>query len=157
MDQGFELRPARGEDLPAVIGLVRELAAFEKLVGPDEAAAERLRADFERGRYGLLVVEVEGGRLAAYAMYFFTYSSFRARPTLYLEDVYVTPDQRGRGIGEALLRRLGALARAEGCARFEWTVLDWNVNAQRFYERLGATILGEWRVCRVDGESLERL
>lgn len=153
----FTLRPARPGDLPAAIALIRELAAFEKLAGPDDEEAARLQTDFAAGRYRLLVVEDEAGALCAYAMYYFTYSSFRARPTLYLEDVYVTPARRGHGIGEAVLRHLGEVARAEGCARFEWVVLDWNVGAQDFYRRLGARILDEWRVCRVDGEALDRL
>ena len=152
----FAMRPATPDDLPSVVELIRELTLFEKLVGPDDAAARRLAQDFARGRYRLLVVESEG-QLVGYAMYFLTYSSFRALPSLYLEDVYVKPERRGGGIGEAVLRRLAAEARAEGCGRFEWTVLDWNVGAQRFYQRLGARLLGEWRLCRADGEALEAL
>ena len=150
------IRHATDDDMPAVVELIRALADFEKLVGPDDAAAARLAADLRRGRYRLLVAE-QPERLVGYAMYFLTYSSFRALPSLYLEDLFVLPTHRGRGTGEALLRRLAAEARAEGCGRFEWTVLDWNVGAQRFYQRLGARVLDEWRICRADGAALEAL
>jgi hypothetical protein len=154
----FVIRPAEPRDLPAVIALIRALAEFEKLPGPDDAAAERFAAHaFGAGRpFELLVAEV-GGEVVGYALFFTTYSTFLARPGLYLEDVFVRPDLRGRGIGGALMRRLAALAVERGHGRFEWTVLDWNVRAQAFYRSLGARILPEWRVCRVEGEDLARL
>ena len=154
MSERWAIRAARVEDMPRVIEMIRGLALFEKLRGPDQEEAARLVADFAGERYRLLVAEEDGGELVGYAMYFFTYSSFRATPSLYLEDVFVLPARRGRGIGEAMLRRLAGVAREQGCSRFEWTVLDWNVGAQRFYERLGAKVLQEWRICRVDGEAL---
>lgn len=154
--QRVVIRAAHPDDMPQVIALIRALAEFEKLAGPDEAAAARLTADLERGRYRMLVAE-QSGALIAYAMHFLTYSSFRALPSLYLEDLFVLPSHRGRGTGEALLRKLAAVARDEGCGRFEWTVLDWNVGAQRFYQRLGARVLEQWRICRVDDEALGRL
>jgi len=99
------------------------------------------------------VVEAEGG-LVAYAIFFRNFSTFLAKPGLYLEDVYVRPAFRGRGIGGALLRALGRLAVERGYGRFEWTVLDWNEGAIRFYRSLGATVLPEWRVCRMEGDTL---
>jgi GNAT superfamily N-acetyltransferase len=152
----FTIRRGEPRDMPQVIALIRALAEFEKLAPPDEAGAARLTADAAAGRFDLDVAE-RGGELVAYAIYFATYSSFEARPSLYLEDLFVRPDLRGRGIGEAMLRRLAAEAAARGCARFEWTVLDWNVRAQKFYQSLGARILPEWRVCRVDGAALASL
>ena len=152
------IREATTADLPQVIALIRELADFEKLPGPDEAAAQRLTADFAARppRFELLVAELDG-KVVGYALFFTTYSTFLARPSLYLEDLYVRPEVRSRGIGRAFLVRLAATAVERGCGRFEWTVLDWNVRAQAFYRSLGAAILPEWHVCRVDGDALVRL
>jgi GNAT superfamily N-acetyltransferase len=149
------IRPARPADGPAYVDLVRGLASYERLPPPDDAAAARLleHAFGPRPRYELLVAEL-GGAVVAYAAYFDTYSTFRALPSLYLEDLFVHPSVRGRGIGTALVRALAAAAVARGCARFEWTVLDWNVGAQGFYTALGARILNDWRLCRLDGEDL---
>jgi ribosomal protein S18 acetylase RimI-like enzyme len=150
------IRQARQEDIPHIVELIRGLADFEKLPGPDDGAADRLAAHLLEERFGLLVAD-EGGAIVGYALYFFTYSTFRAQPSLYLEDLYVDPKQRSRGIGEALLRRVATIAVAEGCGRFEWTVLDWNIRAQAFYKRMGAEMHEQWRICRVDGEALDRL
>lgn len=155
-DEPIEIRPAETRDLPSVIALVRGLADFEKLPGPDAAAEARFYDDFARGRYRLLVADA-GGALVGYALYFFTYSTFLAQPSLYLEDLFVQPDARGRGLGERFMRRLAAESLREGCGRFEWTVLDWNVRAQKFYRSLGAELLDDWRVCRVTGEALRTL
>src|SRR5262249_34589361 len=102
-----------------------------------------------RRYYDALVAEMDG-EIVAYAIYLETYSTFLARPTLYLEDVFVHPRVRRHGIGSAIMERLRAIAVERGCGRFEWTVLDWNEAAQRFYERIGAKRLAEWRVCRVE-------
>jgi GNAT superfamily N-acetyltransferase len=154
----FHLRPARAADLPQVLALVRALAEFEKLPGPDADAERRFTEDFqaEPPRFALEVAE-RAGEVIAYALYFFTYSTFLARPSLYLEDLFVRPDCRSEGLGRALLERLAAIALERGCGRFEWTVLDWNVRAQAFYRSLGARVLPEWQVCRVDGSSLAEL
>jgi GNAT superfamily N-acetyltransferase len=150
------IRPGEPRDLPPVVALIRSLAEFEKLPGPDEEAAARLAADFAAARFDLLVAEARGV-LVGYALYFFTYSTFLAQRSLYLEDLFVHPEARGRGIGERFMRRLGAEAVRAGCGRFEWTVLDWNVRAQKFYQGLGAELLDDWRVCRVSGNGLTRL
>jgi GNAT superfamily N-acetyltransferase len=152
------IRPARPDDMPQVVALIRALSEFERLPGPDDAAAARLAADAfaHPPRFEVAVAEVDGD-VVGYALYFMVYSTFLARPSLYLEDLFVHPRARSRGLGRALLCRLAAEAQARGCGRFEWTVLDWNVRAQSFYERLGARVLGEWRVCRVDGAALEAL
>jgi GNAT superfamily N-acetyltransferase len=152
------IRAATPSDGPAFIAMVRELAAFESLPPPDEAAATRLieHAFGHRPRFELCVVELAGA-LVAYAVYFETYSTFVARPTLYLEDLFVRAEARGRGIGKLLLVQLAGLALERGCGRFEWSVLDWNENARRFYRGLGARILEEWQLCRLDADALVAL
>lgn len=154
----FRIRPAQRADLPAVVNLIRELADFERLPGPDEMAARRLEehAFGPAPRCEILVAEVEGA-LAAYALYFMTYSTFLGRPSLFLEDLFVHHALRRRGIATAFLRELARVAVARGCGRFEWSVLDWNAAAQDFYASLGAKILKEWRVCRIDGDALDAL
>jgi GNAT superfamily N-acetyltransferase len=147
------IRAAEARDLPSVVGLVRALAEFEKLPGPDDAAARRLADDFAARRYSLFVAEASGA-IIGYALYFFTYSTFLAQPSLYLEDLFVHPDARGRGVGERFMRALAKEAVAHGCGRFEWTVLDWNVDAQKFYRRLGAEVMSTWWTCRVTGDGL---
>jgi GNAT superfamily N-acetyltransferase len=152
------IRPGEARDLPAVVALIAALAEYEKLPGPDATATARLTADFARGRFSLLVVEDGAhGTIVGYALYFFTYSTFRAQPSLYLEDLFVDPTARGQKIGERLMRTLAAEAVANHCGRFEWTVLDWNVRAQKFYRSLGAQVLPDWWTCRVDGDALTRL
>jgi GNAT superfamily N-acetyltransferase len=152
------IRAASPSDGAAFIALVRALAAFESLPAPDAAAAARLldHAFGPRPRFELRVVELAGD-LVAYAVFFETYSTFLARPSLYLEDLFVSEAVRGRGIGKALLVHLAGLAVERGCGRFEWTVLDWNENAQRFYRGLGARVLTEWQLCRLDGDALAAL
>lgn len=167
VDMTFAIRPAAPRDADTFVALVRALADFEHLEGPDDAAASRLceHASMTGASPGaprpfeLLVAEETAapGRLVGYALYFFTYSTFLARPSLYLEDLFVLPEARGRGLGGAFMRRLAEEAVARGCGRFEWTVLDWNVRAQAFYARLGARLLPEWRICRVDGPALDAL
>jgi GNAT superfamily N-acetyltransferase len=144
------IRPGRPDDGPAFIGLVRALAEFEKLPGPTDDAAARLLDDAfgARPRYELLVAELDG-KLVAYAIHFATYSTFLAKPTLFLEDLFVHPEARRKGVATAMLARLRALAEERGCGRFEWMVLDWNVDAQKLYEGVGAAQLKEWRLCRV--------
>ena len=98
-----------------------------------------------------------GGEVVAFALFFTNFSTFLGQPGLYLEDLYVQPAHRGTGLGKALLRHLGALAVARGCGRFEWSVLDWNASAICFYEAMGATVLPDWRICRVTGAALQAL
>ncbi len=144
------VRPARPDDGPVFVSLVRALAEFEKLPGPTEEAGARLIRDAfaPAPRFSLTVAEVEGD-ICAYAVTFDTYSTFRAQPSLFLEDLFVHPRARGRGVGKAMLEYLRWHAERNGYGRFEWNVLDWNVNAIRFYQGLGAEVLEEWRVCRI--------
>ena len=145
------LRPAVPADGPAFVALVRALAEFEKLPGPDDEAVARLVRDFTSTppRFELTVCELEG-ELVAYAATFMTYSTFRARPSLFLEDLFVHPKARRRGIAKAMLARLREQAESRGCGRFEWFVLDWNEDAQKLYTEVGAKQIPSWVLCRVD-------
>jgi GNAT superfamily N-acetyltransferase len=151
------IRRATAADAGLLFTLIRALAEYERLEPPDDAALERLRADgFGRApRFETWLAEVDG-EAVGYAITFETYSTFLARPTLYLEDLFVRPEARRQGAGTALLRRLAAEAVARGCGRMEWTVLDWNEMARRVYRRIGADLLEEWRFCRLSGEALAR-
>jgi GNAT superfamily N-acetyltransferase len=151
----FLLRPAVPADLPAIVALIRELADFEQLSHLVETTEEGLRPHLfgERPVAECVVAEVAGA-VVAFALFFTNFSTFKCRPGLYLEDLYVQPAHRGAGLGKALLRHLGALALARGCGRFEWSVLDWNANAIAFYQQMGATVMPDWRICRVSGEAL---
>ena len=149
------IRPAAPTDAQAIVGLIQELAAFEKLshlvvVTPDLLSAQLFG---EKPAAEALVAEADGS-VVAFALFFTNFSTFLGRPGLYLEDLYVQPAHRGSGLGKALLRQLGALAVERGCGRFEWSVLDWNENAIRFYEKMGATVMPDWRICRVTGDAL---
>ena len=144
------IRRATAADGPAYVDLVRALAAFESLPPPDEAASHRLVADAlaDPPKYELWVADRDGD-VVAYAATFMTYSTFLARPTLFLEDLFVHPRARRAGIATAMLERLRAEAVARGCGRFEWLVLDWNVDAQALYKRIGAEEHAAWRLFRV--------
>ena len=153
----FTLRAAELRDVVPIVGLIRELAEFEKLTHLLQVTPEKLRPHLfgEKAVAEALVAEAEG-EVIAFALFFTNFSTFLAQPGLYLEDLYVQPARRGQGVGEALLARLGRLAVERNYGRFEWSVLDWNENAIRFYERMGATVLPEWRICRVTGDALQR-
>ena len=151
----FALRPAKLADVNAIVQMIRELAEFEHLSHLLQVSVEKLRPQLfaERPAAEALVATV-GKDVVAFALYFTNFSTFLAQPGLYLEDLYVKPGHRGRGIGEALLTRLGRLAVERNYGRFEWSVLDWNENAIRFYQRMGATVMPDWRVCRIAGDAL---
>jgi GNAT superfamily N-acetyltransferase len=149
------LRPARAADLPAIVALIRELAEFEKLSHLVQVTPQSLHPHLfgDRPAAEAVVGEVEG-LVVAFALYFTNFSTFLGKPGLYLEDLYVQPAHRRSGLGRALLSHLAALAVQRGCGRFEWSVLDWNENAIGFYRKLGATVLPDWRICRVTGDAL---
>lgn len=144
------VRRAAPADGPAYVALVRALAEFEALPGPDDAAAARLVADAfaDPPRYELWVGEQDGD-VCAYAVTFMTYSTFLARPTLFLEDLFVHPRARRAGVARAILAHLRGEAEARGCGRFEWLVLDWNADAQKLYAGVGAEEHAAWRLWRV--------
>jgi GNAT superfamily N-acetyltransferase len=149
------LRPAELKDVVALVGLIAALAEFEGLTQLLEVTPEKLRPHLfgPKPAAEAFVAEVEG-EVVAFALFFTNFSTFLAQPGLYLEDLFVSPGHRGRGIGQALLTRLARLALERGCGRFEWSVLDWNADAIRFYERMGATVMPDWRICRLTGPSL---
>ncbi len=149
------LRPAAPADLEAIVGLIRELAEFEHLTHLVVVTPESLHPHLFGARPAAEAVVADlGGDIVAFALFFTNFSTFLGRPGLYLEDLYVKPAHRGGGVGKALLQHLGALAVERGYGRFEWTVLDWNENAIRFYEKMGARILPDWQLCRVTGDAL---
>ena len=150
------LRAATPQDLPAIVGLIRELADFEKLAHLVVVTPESLHPHLfgPHPAAEAMVAEVSG-TVVAFALFFTNFSTFLGQPGLYLEDLYVQPAHRGTGIGKALLQQLGALAVQRGCGRFEWTVLDWNENAIRFYKQMGADVMTQWQICRVTGPALQ--
>ena len=149
------LRPAAPADVPAIVGLIRELGAFEKLEHLVVVTPETLLPQLFGPKPGAeAMVGVVDGQVVAFALFFHNFSTFLGKPGLYLEDLYVQPAHRGTGLGRALLQALGALAVARDCGRFEWSVLDWNENAIRFYEAMGATVMPDWRICRIAGPAL---
>jgi GNAT superfamily N-acetyltransferase len=151
------LRPARAGDETAIIGLVRELAVFEKLEHLMQATPQAL-AEHLFGAQPIVeaVVAETGGSVVAFALFFTNYSTFLGKPGLWLEDLYVRPEYRGGGLGKQLITHVAQLAVQRGCGRFEWAVLDWNENAIGFYEGLGATVMPDWRICRLTGDALQR-
>lgn len=152
------IRAATPQDVPLIRRLIEGLADYEKLrhecIATDAQLHETL---FGVRPYAEVVIAEWEGAPAGFALFFHNYSTFLARPGIYLEDLFVMPERRGRGIGAALLRHLAALAVARGCGRLEWSVLDWNVDAIKFYTRLGARPQDEWTVYRVTGDALQQL
>jgi len=154
----FTLRPAELRDVAPIVQLIRELAEFERLTHLLQVTPEKLRPQLfgEKPAAEAMVAEAQG-QVVAFALFFTNFSTFLAQPGLYLEDLFVQPAHRGSGIGEALLTRLAILAVERGYGRFEWSVLDWNEDAIRFYRRMGATVMPDWRICRISGEALQTL
>lgn len=154
----YRIRPACEDDAPLVLVLIRELADYERMA--DEVTATE--ADVRQALFGpapsaeAVIAEVED-RPVGFALFFHNFSTFAGKRGLYLEDLYVRPDYRGRGIGRGLLRHLARLARERGCHRFEWSVLDWNALAIRSYRRAGAVAMDDWTVYRLTGAALDRL
>jgi len=155
-DPSLRLRPAEPGDVDAIVGLIRALAEFEKLTHLLQVTPDKLRPHLFGARpvAEAFVAEIDTG-IVGFALFFTNFSTFLAQPGLYLEDLFVLPSHRGRGIGEALLTRLAQLAVERDYGRFEWSVLDWNEHAIRFYERMGATVMPDWRICRIAGPALE--
>lgn len=152
------IRPATPADVPTILALVRELAAFEREPDAVEATEPMLaQALFGEPPAAEAVVAEEDGATVGFALFFHNFSTWTGRRGLYLEDLYVTPSARGRGVGKMLLRHLAALAVERGCARFEWSVLDWNADAIAFYRSVGAVGMDEWTIQRLSGEALRTL
>jgi GNAT superfamily N-acetyltransferase len=154
----LRIRPAIGDDAATILDLIRALAIYER--EPDAVTATE--ADILRDGFGATpkfrcVIAEWDGQPAGFAFWFYNYSTWQGRPGLYLEDLFVKPEFRGKGIGKALLLHLAKVASDENCGRFEWSVLDWNTPAIEFYESLGAKLHKEWLRMRVEGEALSKL
>jgi GNAT superfamily N-acetyltransferase len=149
-------RPATEADVPAILSLIRELAEYEKLTHEVVATEELLTETLFGPRpCAEALMGCVDGEAVGFALYFQNYSTFLAKPGLHLEDLYVQPAHRGCGLGKALITAVARIAHERGCGRYEWTVLDWNTPAIRFYESLGADMKGDWRIMRVTGEALK--
>jgi len=152
------IRPANADDVPAIASLIRALSRFEKLESEVTMTEADLHATLFGPRpYAETVLAEEDGSAVGFALFFHNYSTFLGRPGLYLEDLYVLESHRGKGIGKELLAHLAKIAVERHCGRMEWAVLDWNVDAIGFYERLGARPNSDWTVYRLTGEALSRL
>lgn len=152
------IRTATPADVPTIVSLIRALAEYEKLAHEVELDEARLREHLFGPRpFAEVLIADEAGRSVGFALFFHNYSTFLGRPGIYLEDLFVLPEYRGKGLGKALLAALAKLAVERECGRLEWAVLDWNEPSIRFYESLGAVAKKEWIIYRTTGESLAKL
>jgi len=154
----FQIRPARVKDVPIILQLIRDLATYER--APDEVIAteeQLVEVLFGEGPVAEVLLAFEGESPVGFAVYFYNFSTWLGRPGLYLEDLFVKPDERGKGYGRALLVELAKIARDRGCGRMEWAVLDWNEPAIKFYRALGAQPMHEWTVFRLTGDEIASL
>jgi len=158
LPENFRIRGAVAADAPTVVRFIHALAAYERLSQECVATEDAIRQTLfgERPAAEVVLAELDASPVGM-ALFFPNYSTFLAKPGIYLEDLFVLPEFRGQGFGRALLLHVGRLAKARGCGRFDWSVLDWNTPSIEFYRSLGAMPLSEWTVMRVAGESLDRL
>ena len=153
----ISIRAARESDVDILHSLIHALANYEKLAAQVVGTAEDLQRELFSARPVIeAVIAWEKANALGFALYFHNYSTFLARRGLYLEDLFVVPEARGRGVGKALIRHCARVAVERRCGRFEWSVLDWNQPAIEFYQSIGATMLPDWRICRITGEALTR-
>jgi len=154
----FTIRNATATDVPLILSFIKELAEYENLssevIATEEILTESL---FGEPSSAEVVIGYYKNEPVAFALFFHNFSTFLGKPGLYLEDLYVNPKMRGKGIGKVLILYLASLAKKRGCGRFEWWVLDWNKSAIQFYHSIGARPMDEWTVQRVDGETLDQL
>jgi len=148
----LSIRRGTPRDVPVIVRLIRGLAEYERLAHEMVATTSQIRR-----RYFETLICRRGRIPVGFALYFFTYSTFLGRPSLYLEDLFVLPEERGRGAGRALLGELARIAKRRGCGRMEWAVLDWNTPSIRFYQKLGAKLRRQWILTRLTGAPLSRL
>lgn len=156
----LHIEPATPADVPMILQLIRELAEFERLLHEVTATEEQLHEHLfaPKPKAEVIMGRLQpGGEVAGFALYFHNFSTFLAKPGIYLEDLYVRQQYRGRGYGEQLLRRLAGIALERNCGRLEWSVLDWNQRAIDFYKSLGAAPMNEWTIYRVTGSALQKL
>lgn len=158
MSRSLRIEPARPHHAAALLSLVRELARFEKLEHQVVATEQQMRDELAAASPVIQSsIAWMGEEAVGFALYFHNFSTFLGRRGLYLEDLYVVPHARRRGVGRTLIGHVASIAVARGCGRFEWAVLDWNQHAIDFYRSIGAELLTDWRICRVTGEALARL
>ncbi len=158
MIEGFEIRTATIADVPLILSFIRKLAEYEKLTHEVTATEAGLREVlFGECRYAEVVIADYHGQPAGFALFFHNFSTFVGKPGIYLEDLFVDPEHRGKGFGKALLGHLAQLTKARNCGRLEWSVLDWNEPSIKFYQSLGAVPMDEWTIFRVAGEALDNL
>ena len=152
------IRPATGDDVPALHAMIRELADFERLTHEVTGTEQNLhRALFGEHPAAEALVACVGDEAAGFALFFTSFSTFAGKPGIYLEDLYVRPQFRSRGLGKGLFLHVAQMAHARGCGRYEWSVLDWNQRAIEFYTKCGAEMHADWRRMRVSGQGLARL
>lgn len=152
------IRAANAQDVPLILQLIRELAMYER--APESAVATE--ADLLRDGFGAnplfhCLIAEHNGKPVGFALFFFNYSTWHGRPGIHLEDLFVREASRGAGVGKALLKAIAKEAARNGCTRLSWHVLDWNQPAIDFYQRMGAKVLSDWRICRVSGDALAEL
>ena len=158
MTEQITLRLATEQDVPTILAFINGLAEYEKLADQVVATEQQLRTTlFGDKPYAEVVLAEYGQHAAGFALFFHNYSTFLAKPGIYLEDLFVLPEYRGKGIGKVLLSYLAKLAVQRDCGRLEWSVLDWNQPAIDFYQAQGATMLHDWRINRVTGDALKAL
>lgn len=154
----FQIRAAQPADTTAIFSLIQALAEYEKLshqvTGSPDDLAQHL---FGEKPFVEAIVAETDSQIIGFALFFYNYSTFLTQPGLYLEDIFVLPEHRGNGAGKALLTHLAQIAVDRNCGRLEWSVLDWNEPAIAFYQRMGATVLPDWRICRVTGDALTQM
>jgi GNAT superfamily N-acetyltransferase len=154
----LHIRNATEADVPLILEFVRALARYEKLADRVTATEDRIRSTlFGQPRFAEVLIAEEDGQPVGFALFFHNYSTFLAQPGIYLEDLFVNEDKRGRGYGRALLARLAQIARERNCGRVEWAVLDWNTPSIEFYKSLGAVAMDDWITFRLTGEALQKL
>jgi len=158
MAQNFEIRPATEGDVSLILSFIKKLAVYEKLAHEVTATEEVLRETlFGERRYAEVVIGYQGGEPVGFALFFHNYSTFLGKPGIYLEDLFVDEERRGKGFGKALLAYLSRLTKERNCGRLEWAVLNWNEPSINFYESLGAAPMNEWTVFRLTGDALDKL
>jgi GNAT superfamily N-acetyltransferase len=154
----FSIRAATESDLPLILQFIRDLAKYEKLEDRVVATEEKLRTTlFGNPRFAEVLIAEDENEPLGFALFFHNFSTFLGRPGVYLEDLFVKPEHRGRGVGKALLARLAAISNERGCGRVEWAVLDWNTPSIDFYRALGAVSLDDWKMFRLTGDALDKL
>lgn len=153
----FQIRKAVPEDTPIIFNLIKKLAVYEKLENDVITSVEELQENIFKNNFAKVLMAEEDGKPVGFALYFYNFSTFVGKPGIYLEDLFVEPEFRGKGYGKLLLIELAKIAEAENCGRLEWSVLDWNKPAIEFYKSLGAKPMDEWTVFRLDKAGIANL